>query len=97
EMIAAYRRAMDEGINPIKTVLNDFYKEHAVNWSEFKSGVSWDVTVTTAVQSEQLQKLAQRLTEVPADFILHSRVEKIISDRRAMGNGELALDWGMAE
>ncbi|MEO6422134.1 MAG: 2-oxoglutarate dehydrogenase E1 component, partial [Candidatus Nitrotoga sp.] len=97
EMIAAYRRAMDEGINPIKTVLNDFNKEHAVNWSEFKSGVPWDVTVTTAVQSEQLQKFSQRLTEVPADFMLQSRVEKIISDRRAMGNGELALDWGMAE
>ncbi len=96
-MIAAYRRAMDEGINPIQPVLNDFNKEFAVNWSKFRSGVSWDVAVNTAIPHEQLQKLAQRLTEVPTDFKLHSRVEKIITDRRAMGNGELALDWGMAE
>src|SRR5665647_2054342 len=33
-MIAAYRRAMDEGINPIQPVLNDFNKEYAVNWSK---------------------------------------------------------------
>jgi 2-oxoglutarate dehydrogenase E1 component len=96
-MIAAYRRAMDEGINPIQPVLNDFNKEYAVNWSKFRSGVSWNVAVNTAISHEQLQKLAQRLTDVPTDFKLHSRVEKIISDRRAMGNGELALDWGMAE
>jgi 2-oxoglutarate dehydrogenase E1 component len=96
-MIAAYRHAMDEGINPIQSVLNDFNKEYAVNWSKFRSGVPWDVAVNTAIPHEQLQKLAQRLTEVPTDFKLHSRVEKIISDRRAMGNGEQALDWGMAE
>ncbi|MDP1855832.1 MAG: 2-oxoglutarate dehydrogenase E1 component [Candidatus Nitrotoga sp.] len=96
-MIAAYRRAMDEGINPIQPVLNDFNKEYAVNWSKFRSGVPWVVAVNTAIPHEQLQKLAQRLTEVPTDFKLHSRVEKIITDRRAMGNGELALDWGMAE
>ncbi|CAH1197827.1 2-oxoglutarate dehydrogenase, E1 component [Candidatus Nitrotoga sp. BS] len=96
-MIAAYRRSMDEGINPIQPVLNDFNKEYAVNWAKFRDGVTWDVAVNTAVPQEQLQKLAQRLTDVPTDFKLHSRVEKIITDRRAMGNGELALDWGMAE
>ena len=96
-MIVAYRRSMDEGINPIQPVLNDFNKEYAVNWAKFRDGVPWDVAVNTAVPQEQLQKLAQRLTEVPTDFKLHSRVEKIITDRRAMGNGELALDWGMAE
>jgi 2-oxoglutarate dehydrogenase E1 component len=96
-MVAAYRRAMDEGINPIQPVLNDYNKEHVVNWSKFRSGVSWDVAVNTAVPHDQLQKLSRRLTDVPADFKLHSRVEKIIADRRAMGNGELALDWGMAE
>jgi 2-oxoglutarate dehydrogenase E1 component len=28
---------------------------------------------------------------------LHSRVKKIIDDRRSMGEGKLAFDWGMAE
>lgn len=96
-MIAAYRRAMDEGINPVQPVLSDFNKEYAVNWSRFRRGVTWNVTVDTAVPLEKLQNFSRRLTEIPADFKLQSRVEKIIADRRAMGNDELPLDWGMAE
>ena len=96
-MISAYRRAMDEGINPVQPVISNFTQEYAVNWSKYKSEVSWNVAVQTAIPLEKLQRLAQRLTEVPVGFKLQSRVEKIIVDRRAMGNGELSLDWGMAE
>ena len=46
---------------------------------------------------ERLQFLAERLTTAPDNFKLHARVEKIMQDRRAMGRGELSLDWGMAE
>ena len=96
-MISAYRRAMDEGINPVQPVISNFTQEYAVNWSKYKSEVSWNMAVQTAIPLEKLQRLAQRLTEVPVGFKLQSRVEKIIVDRRAMGNGELSLDWGMAE
>ena len=37
------------------------------------------------------------VTTIPPGFVLHSRVEKIIADRRAMGQGKIPLDWGMAE
>lgn len=97
EMVADYRRAMDEGNNPIQPVLTDFNKEHTVSWSMFKDDVPWDVPVDTTVPLQDLQYLAQRLTDIPENFKLHSRVEKIISDRVAMGRGELDLDWGMAE
>lgn len=96
-MIAAYRRAMDEGINPVQLIISNFNKEYAVNWSKYKSDVSWDVAVDTTVPLEKLKKFSQRLTEVPENFKLQSRVEKIIADRRAMGKGEQPLDWGMAE
>ena len=52
---------------------------------------------TPPCRRERLQFLAERLTDIPADITLHPRVEKIMADRRAMGRGELALDWGMAE
>jgi len=45
----------------------------------------------------ELKKLAERLTDIPGKFKLHPRVEKIIADRRSMGEGKLPLDWGMAE
>ena len=34
---------------------------------------------------------------MPENFKLHPRVEKVIADRRAMGEGEMPLDWGMGE
>ena len=45
----------------------------------------------------ELQRLSERLTTVPENFTLHSRVKKIIDDRRQMGEGKLPVDWGMAE
>jgi 2-oxoglutarate dehydrogenase E1 component len=53
--------------------------------------------VETGVALPILKQLATRLTDIPEDFKLHQRVEKVIADRRLMGNGELPLDWGMAE
>ncbi|MDE2118698.1 MAG: 2-oxoglutarate dehydrogenase E1 component, partial [Betaproteobacteria bacterium] len=96
-MIAAYRRAMDEGISPVQTVHTDSERLRAGRWAKFCTDAAWDVPVNTAVPRERLQFLAERLTAIPADFKLHSRVEKIIADRHAMGRGELPLDWGMAE
>jgi 2-oxoglutarate dehydrogenase E1 component len=34
---------------------------------------------------------------VPEGFTLHSRVQKIVTDRSAMARGDIPLDWGMAE
>ena len=34
---------------------------------------------------------------MPGNFKLHPRVEKLIADRRAMGEGKQPLDWGMGE
>ncbi len=96
-MVAAYRRAMDEGHNPIQPVLTGFKHEFAVSWSKFIGDISWKTPAVTSLSLERLKQLAERLVAIPENFKLHSRVEKIIADRVAMSKGELALDWGMAE
>jgi 2-oxoglutarate dehydrogenase E1 component len=96
-MIAAYRRAMDEGRSPVETVRIDAKRNHKARWAKYLHETSWDTPVHTAVSRERLQLLSERLTTIPEGFRLHPRVEKIIDDRRAMGRGELSLDWGMAE
>jgi 2-oxoglutarate dehydrogenase E1 component len=101
EMVADYRKAMDEGRNSIRPALEIKGKakhdEKIVDWTPFKRDVSWDVPVNTTVPLERLQTLAMPLTTVPEKFTLHSRVQKIVEDRIAMARGELPLDWGMAE
>jgi 2-oxoglutarate dehydrogenase E1 component len=96
-MIATYRKAMDEGRNSIQPALEKSSSKPAVDWTPFQHDITWDVAVNTAVPLERLQKLAVPLTTVPQNFILHSRVQKIVEDRIAMARGELSLDWGMAE
>jgi 2-oxoglutarate dehydrogenase E1 component len=96
-MIADYRKAMDAGESPVKTVSGNPKRSHATRWSKYSLEDRWDTPVNTAVSRERLQFLAARLTSVPDTFKLHPRVVKIMEDRQAMGRGEVALDWGMAE
>ncbi len=96
-MILHYRHMMDEGVSPVSTGPRDDRRENTKRWEKYVQGTSWDAKADTAVPMARLQFLAGRLTDIPANIALHPRVEKIIADRRAMGRGELALDWGMAE
>src|SRR5438105_5742815 len=95
-MITTYRAAMDKGYHTNTTVLSNYKAPFAVDWSRFV-GKHWTDSAATALPMKVLQGLARQVTDVPADFKLHPRVEKVIADRRAMGDGELPLDWGMAE
>ncbi len=96
QMIKAYRAALDGGYHTNKTILSNYRPPYAVNWEKFK-GAKWNEKVDTAVPITELKSLADKLTAIPPEFKLHSRVEKVIADRRQMGQGKLPLDWGMAE
>jgi 2-oxoglutarate dehydrogenase E1 component len=95
-MIATYRTAMDKGLHTNTTVLSNYKPPFAVDWTRFL-GKHWTDAAHTAVPLKALKSLARKVTDVPANFKLHPRVEKVIADRRAMGEGELPLDWGMGE
>jgi 2-oxoglutarate dehydrogenase E1 component len=95
-MIDAYRTAMDKGLHTNTTILSNYKPPFAVDWKPF-IGKHWTDAADTAVPLKTLRLLARKVTDVPPNFKLHSRVEKVIADRRAMGEGELPLDWGMGE
>ncbi len=95
EMVAEYRRAMDEGRNSIQPALEKSKTKQSNVWQHLKG--RWDAEVKTGVPLARLQQLSDVLSTVPENFALHSRVDKIVTDRRSMGKGELPVDWGMAE
>ncbi len=97
EMVQSYRDDMDAGRNPNKTILYGYRPQRAVDWAPFLKDSRWEQKVQTGLPIMELKNLTERLTDIPVDFKLHPRVEKIISDRRLMGEGKLQLDWGMAE
>ncbi|HEX3633144.1 MAG TPA: 2-oxoglutarate dehydrogenase E1 component [Casimicrobiaceae bacterium] len=95
-MIATYRQAMDKGFHTNTTILSNYKPPFAVDWARFV-GRHWADEADTTVSRQRLTELAARVTDVPPNFKLHPRVEKVIADRKAMGEGALPLDWGMAE
>ena len=95
-MIADYRAALDEGRHLIDPVISDYQSKFAIDWSPYID-VPYTEKCDTTVSKAELQRLSKRLTDIPPNFTLHSRVQKIIDDRRLMGDGKLAVDWGMAE
>ena len=95
-MVATFRQAMDGGTHTNATILSNFKPPFAVDWSKYKN-TKWNENDDTTLPLADLQMLSEKLTAIPPDFKLHPRVEKIIADRRLMGQGKLPVDWGMAE
>ncbi|HEX6136517.1 MAG TPA: 2-oxoglutarate dehydrogenase E1 component [Casimicrobiaceae bacterium] len=95
-MIATYRAAMDKGYHTNTTVLSNYKPAFIVDWSPYKNR-HWTDPADTSVPMARLVELGVKATTVPADFKLHSRVEKMMTDRRAMVAGKQPIDWGMGE
>src|SRR6478752_4774424 len=95
-MIATYRAAMDKGQHTNKTVLSNYKAPFTIDWAPYVGG-HWADVVDTRVPLEKLKALSQRLTTLPVWFKVPARTEKVIADRRLMGEGKVPLDWGMGE
>jgi 2-oxoglutarate dehydrogenase E1 component len=95
-MVKEFRAAMDEGRTTSDPVLTNYKSQFAVDWSPFLNR-KWTDEADTAVPMTELKRLAERIVAVPPNFKLHPLVDKVIADRRAMGEGRLPVDWGMAE
>lgn len=96
QVIADYRAALDRGELLYNPVLENYTNKFAADWSPYL-GQQYTDECNTSVPLAELKKLSKAITSIPANFTLHSRVQKIIEDRRAMSEGKLLLDWGMGE
>jgi 2-oxoglutarate dehydrogenase E1 component len=95
-MVSTFRKALDGGHHTNKTILSDYKPPFEVNWKPFL-GTKWNENDDTRLPLDLLKQLGRKIAEIPANFKLHPRVEKIMADRRQMAEGKLPLDWGMAE
>lgn len=95
-MIQAYRDALDRGEHVEQTTLTDYKRSYAVDWTKYL-GTHWRHPVNTSVPQADLARLTEKFTQYPENFKLRGNVEKIIKERSLMVNGELPVDWGMAE
>jgi 2-oxoglutarate dehydrogenase E1 component len=94
--VTGVRTALDAGKGTNPKILYGLKPALAIDWAPY-IGVDWRQPAETAVPLPKLKQLAQRLTDVPANFKLHPSVERLLAARREMGEGKTPLDWGMAE
>ncbi|MDH3467798.1 MAG: 2-oxoglutarate dehydrogenase E1 component, partial [Gammaproteobacteria bacterium] len=95
-MQTEYRDALDNGHIVAGQVIDPEKGKFMVDWSPYLN-VAWTHSADTSIPVDRLRKMAERLHEVPSDFKLHPRINKIRDDRVKMAAGELPLDWGFAE
>ncbi len=96
DMVKAYRAAMDAGKHTVDPVLTNFKSKFAVDWAPFL-GKKWTDAGDTAIPLAEWKRLAERITQVPANITPHQLVKKVLDDRAAMGRGDAPVDWGMGE
>src|SRR6185369_16238241 len=53
--------------------------------------------IDTAIRLDDIQDIADSLTQVPTQFTLNPKVVTLLSRRAKMTRGEAPVDWGMAE
>ncbi len=91
-MIQSYKAGLDAPASHQSGAKNP----NTADWAPYRE-THWRDEVRTSIPANRLQALSRRLLDIPVSFTLHPRVQKIMDDRKLMGEGEQALDWGMAE
>jgi 2-oxoglutarate dehydrogenase E1 component len=67
-------------------------------WANYYGGRhKAELEVDTGIDAAQVQQIAEKLSTYPAGFHIHPKIKKLLEQRAAMGRGEHALDYGMAE
>ena len=96
-MVATYRAAMDDGQHTNTTILSNFKPPFAVDWAPFIGTQVERARRHRACRWPTLQALAERAhrrSRRTSSCIRASR--RSSPTARAMGEGKLPLDWGMA-
>lgn len=96
DMIQSYRDHLDRGELLYNPVISGHTHPMTIDWAPYLPTKYIEICDTT-VPAKEIKRLSDRLATVPESFTLHSRVKKIIDDRRLMGQGSVPFDWGMAE
>ena len=97
-LVDSFRDKLDDGVTVAPSIGVDleYNAKHGVAWGDYENN-DWRAPYEHKLPLETLQKLATALTTLPEGLSLHSRVRKIVEDRRKMTAGAQAIDWGYAE
>jgi len=95
DMVARYRERVEHG-KSVARPLARYQAPYTADWTPFFKR-QWHEAYDSCVPLQKIRTLSERLLQIPANFSLHPRVQKIMDSRRKMAAGAMPIDWGFAE
>ncbi len=97
-MVQTSRRRLEQGDPVVPNLLDSkaLARTNPIDWKRFVGGV-WDEAVNTGLDGDYFRELGERVSRVPEDMQLHTRVTRVMTARRQMALGKQVLDWGFCE
>jgi 2-oxoglutarate dehydrogenase E1 component len=72
--------------------------QHPTYWDRYQGGCyKPEYEVETSITSDQLAHITKTITQPPANFAVHPKIQKLLEQRAEMSAGKRPLDYGMAE
>lgn len=96
EMAAKYIDALENNYVVSRPHTNVIDSRHTINFEPYRD-TRWNVEASTALDAERVRSLSESFSTVPDNMALHRALKRILGDRRTMGAGAKACDWGFAE
>ncbi|MGZ5051514.1 MAG: 2-oxoglutarate dehydrogenase E1 component [Methylobacter sp.] len=91
-----YQKKLEAGEVVSRPILTNGPYPYTNQWNKF-IGNDWAAPCDTSISLERLRFCNDRMLRVPTGFEIHTRVAKIMDNRRKMAAGAMPLDWGFAE
>ena len=91
-----YRDRLDRGEPVPQSTLGMIGNEFTVDWSPYQDA-TWDEEVDTSISPAKAAELGRKITDLPSGYVLHGRVQRIMTERVRMAKAEIDMDWGFAE
>jgi len=95
-MVENYRTSLEAGKVVVREFLHGSSTGYEAHWEDYLSARP-DESIDTRVAQETLIRLGGRTLALPDGFAVHRGVARVLDARQRMLDGELPLDWGMAE
>jgi len=96
DMQTEYRNLLEEGAHVLKSLVTEPNKELFIDWTPY-IGHKWIPNADTRTTLDSLKELSRLTATAPEGFSVQKQVQKVLTDRLAMGKGETPLNWGGAE
>lgn len=93
---ANYRSALEKGEIVSRPILEHKVNPFVAKWDSFLNS-KWDDPCDTTVKTKDFHEISDLMLQLPPEFALQSRVEKVLESRKKMSVGAQPIDWGYAE